>query len=396
MSDEEDTPRILLVDDEPKVLDGLERHLALDYEVFKATSGREGLEILAEESGEQPFALVISDMRMPEMNGAAFLSAVRQGYEDTTRVLLTGQSDFESAVSAVNDGQLFRFLTKPCPPEVLLRTVEAAIEQHRLVTAEKVLLEQTLRGAVQALVDTLAMASPSAFGHAKRTERRVSDLLDVLGVEDRWSIEVAGMLSHLPLITLPPDVLERYQKGAVLSAEERKMVARLPEVAVELLAPIPRLGPVREILRYQQKGFDGSGVPADDLSGHELPLGSRILKVVLDLQDLEGRGLDAETVRDTLKSRSKSYDPEVLAALLSSKAARPQKVLRELLAKELRAGMVLAEDVTTVNGAVLLAKGVEVTDALRMRLSNFASRGTVVEPIRAYVIESPDEAQKVA
>jgi response regulator RpfG family c-di-GMP phosphodiesterase len=315
---DEDNARILLVDDEPKVLDGLERHLALDYDVFKATSGREGLEILEQESEEQPFAMVISDMRMPEMNGAAFLAAVRRGYPDTTRVLLTGQSDFESAVSAVNDGQLFRFLTKPCPPTVLLGTVEAAIDQHRLITAEKVLLEQTLRGAVQALMETLAMASPSAFGHAKRTEHRVAELLDVLGAEDRWPIEVAGMLAHLPLITLPPDVLERYQKGAVLSADERKMVARLPEVAVELLGPIPRLGPVREILRYQQKGFDGGGSPADDLAGKELPLGARILRVVLDQQSLEARGLDAETVRDTLRSRAKSYDPEVLEALLEN------------------------------------------------------------------------------
>ncbi|NOY91911.1 MAG: response regulator [Deltaproteobacteria bacterium] len=393
---EEENARILLVDDEPKVLDGLERHLALDYDVFKATGGRAGLDVLSEESDEQPFAMVISDMRMPEMNGAAFLAAVRQQHPDVTRVLLTGQSDFESAVAAVNDGQLFRFLTKPCPPSVLLQTVEAAIEQHRLITSEKILLEQTLRGAVQALTETLAMASPSAFGHAKRTEHRVTQILDQLGAEDRWPIEVAGMLASLPLITLPPDVLERYQKGAVLSAEERKMVARLPEVAVELLAPIPRLGPVREILRYQQKGFDGSGSPADDRRGEELPLGARILRAVLDMQALEARGLDAETIRDTLASRAKSYDPRVLQALFSRRQTAPQKVLRELLAKEIRAGMVIAEDVMTDNGAVLLAKGIEVTEALRMRLANFASRGSVQEPLRAYVIEAPAEERSVA
>jgi DNA-binding NtrC family response regulator len=118
-----------------------------------ATSGKAGLERL---SSDGPFAVVVSDMRMPEMNGAAFLAQVRERAPDTVRVLLTGQADLDSAIAAVNEGQIFRFLTKPCAPEMLISSLRAAEEQHRLITAERVLLEQTLHGAVKALGCTRA------------------------------------------------------------------------------------------------------------------------------------------------------------------------------------------------------------------------------------------------
>src|SRR5262249_28179570 len=146
-------PGVLCVDDEPQVLEGLELHLRSRYRVTTATSGKQALEILA--SGK-PFAVVISDMRMPEMDGATFLGLVRQGAPDSWRVLLTGHSDLDSAVAAVNEGQIFRFLLKPCPPATLLKAVQASEEQHRLVTAERVLLEDTLQGSIRVLADILA------------------------------------------------------------------------------------------------------------------------------------------------------------------------------------------------------------------------------------------------
>ncbi|MCA9592984.1 MAG: response regulator, partial [Myxococcales bacterium] len=202
--------RILLVDDEPLVLEGLARQLGWEFEVSTAPSGARALELV---QSEGPFAVVISDMRMPNMDGAEFLERARALDPDMVRVLLTGQSDLLQAIRAVNHGQLFRFLSKPCPPDVLVPTIQDAVRQHRLLTAERELLEKTLRGSVQTLLDTLALAQPDTFGRARRVEQYVVEVLDTIGEKEQWSIQLAALLCHLPLITLPPETLRRYFDG---------------------------------------------------------------------------------------------------------------------------------------------------------------------------------------
>src|SRR5262245_28844758 len=128
-------PVILCVDDERNVVESMELNLRRQYQVKTALSGTQGLEILR---SEKEVAVILSDMRMPEMDGAAFLAKARETSPDAVRILLTGFADVEAAVRAVNDGQIFRFLTKPCAPENLLTALAAGIEQHRLITAERV------------------------------------------------------------------------------------------------------------------------------------------------------------------------------------------------------------------------------------------------------------------
>ena len=153
-------PRVLCVDDEPRVLEGLESNLAWHYDVHTAPGGIEGMEIVRSNG---PFAVVISDMQMPGMDGATFLGKVRAESPDTTRILLTGYSDIDAAAAAVNKGSIFRFLNKPCGPDVLLPAVEEAAEQYRLVRGEKDLLENTLSGSIRVLTDVLSLAAPFAF-----------------------------------------------------------------------------------------------------------------------------------------------------------------------------------------------------------------------------------------
>ena len=151
--------------------------------------------------GTEPVDLVISDMRMPAMDGATFLKYARTGAPDTVRVLLTGQADMDSAIAAVNEGNIFRFLTKPCPIDVLLTALKACVEQHRLVTAERVLLEETLRGSVKMLTEVLSLVSPTAFGRAARLQQRVAAIAAQMGIRDRWHIEVAAMVSQIGPVT---------------------------------------------------------------------------------------------------------------------------------------------------------------------------------------------------
>jgi DNA-binding NtrC family response regulator len=139
---------ILCVDDEPRVLDGLKLTLRRGFNVATATSGAEGLAVLQQMDGA---AVVISDMRMPGMNGAAFLAKVRTLWPDSTRLLLSGELGRDPAVAGVNEGPIFRFLTKPCAPEKLTAAVEAAVRQHQLVTAEGTLLQQTVLGSIRSV-----------------------------------------------------------------------------------------------------------------------------------------------------------------------------------------------------------------------------------------------------
>jgi DNA-binding NtrC family response regulator len=126
-------PPVLLVDDEVAILDGLRRQLRRKFTVHTATSGTDALRLLESE----PVAVVVSDMRMPEMNGATFLARVREQHADVVRILLTGEADTRAAVAAVNEGHIYRFLAKPCPPEVLLTEISGAVELNRLITSDK-------------------------------------------------------------------------------------------------------------------------------------------------------------------------------------------------------------------------------------------------------------------
>jgi DNA-binding NtrC family response regulator len=124
---EKERPRILLVDDDPRVLDALQRQLRHQFDVT-ATSDARGAMRLVVSSG--PFAVVVSDLRMPGMDGVSLLFLIRQTAPETVRVLLTGDTDIESAIAAVNQGNIFRFLTKPCPSDILIDVLNASVEQY--------------------------------------------------------------------------------------------------------------------------------------------------------------------------------------------------------------------------------------------------------------------------
>lgn len=364
-------PRILLVDDEAAVLDGLQLHVRRGFDALTAASGPEGLERVRQDG---PFAVVLSDMRMPGMDGATFLQHVRDLAPDSTRMLLTGFADAESAIAAVNRGCVFRFLTKPCPPDTLMAALAAGAEQHRLVSDQRVLLEKTLHGAVEALANVMAMASPVAFGRAGRVRANASKTATKLGLADVWAIEVAALLSQIGCITLPHQTMERHYQGAPLRPEEQAMVARLPQVAVGLLGNIPRLEAVQEMLAGMDRRLDHAP---------RSPMGARILKIALDFDILEARGNSVEVAAATLRGRGGWYDGKVLEAFLEVVGGQGRRLVYELLVDDLRAGMVLAEDLRSPAGLLLVARGTGVTYGLIQRLRGFGSN--IQEPIRVYL-----------
>lgn len=371
---------ILLVDDEPSVLDALRRQLHSQYKIATATDGATALELIRQEG---PFAVVVSDMRMPVMDGAAFLARTRLISRDTTRILLTGQSDMAAAISAINEGRIFRFLCKPCPADELRQCLRDAVEQHRLVAAEREVLEQTLRGSVKALFGCLELASPQAFARAARIRNHVTGMCAQLDVTDAWEIEVAAMLSQLGAVTLPPSVAERLERGALLSREDQAMVDRAPQAVNRLLADIPRLADVREIIKAQY-----APPPQSVLQELTEPvrLGIDLLRAATEFEANEAKGMGAESIIAALEARG-NYPPDVIVAL--RKLHRVSAAIKALSLADLDIGMRIVENVCTTNGLVLIGRGTVVTEPLLDRLRNFKEQGRLVEPMMVAV---PDAA----
>ncbi len=376
-------PRVLCVDDERNVLDGLRRTLRHDFDVEVASSGKAGLLLLDRET----FAVVVSDLRMPEMDGIEFLTRARVRSPDSTRILLTGNADVSAAIAAVNEGNVFRFLAKPCPASVIIPAISSAAEQHRLVTAERVLLQQTLLGSVKMLIEVLALSNPTAFGRAMRIKQRAGDVASRLGEPERWKMEMAAMLSQVACITLPAEILEALHRGETLSPSDQAMADRLPEIAESLLVEVPRIDDVRAILRHQNAPPDGE---ADD---HEtVPLGSRILKAVLDLDVLESQEIPFESALDILRKDTNRYDSRVLLALADpSTGEEAVETILEVPVSGLRTGMVLIDPVRGVDDRLLVAHGQEVSIGLIERLINISRNMGVKEPLRVSYRSAADD-----
>jgi response regulator RpfG family c-di-GMP phosphodiesterase len=363
-------PRVLCVDDERNVLEGLATNIGRRYDVETATSGAQALELLA---GDPKRAVIISDMRMPIMDGATFLAKARELAPQAVRILLTGQTDLDSAISAVNDGQIFRFLTKPCAPPTLLAAIAAAVQQHELITAERVLLEQTLHGCIKALTDVLALTNPAAFGRATRIKQLVGELARKLNLSERWQAEIAAMLSQLGHITLPAETAEKLYFGQPLNAEEQQLVDKLPALTEQLLGNIPRLEAVREMLAGYPKPFPSAAARPEDLNRDVIYTGTQLLKLAVEFDALESHPSWARYALDKLNARREHYDPRILAALveLRVKANASAEAVRKVSINELVVGMVLAADIKLPNGMLLAARGHEITIRFLERIRTF-------------------------
>ncbi len=391
-----DKPRILFVDDEENILKAIQRSLRKHFDIRTATRGKEGLEIL---KNEGPFQVVVSDMKMPEMNGAVFLGHAHKTCPETVRLLLTGFAELDVVVAAINDGHIFRFMTKPCSAGNLLSAIEAAMVQYELQMAEKVLLEQTLKGSIQALTDVLSLASPEAFGRATRIRNLVVALSEKLGVPDLWQAEMAAMLSQIGTVILPQETVGRVYRGEKLTEHEQSMVARIPEVNQDVLGNIPRLDPILDIFTYLTKNFDGTGTPKNKVSGADIPAGARILRVAMRAEELQRLGYAPSRILDDMRVQAGVYDPAVLNVVdqVVDQTGDDTSV-RGVTLLELRTGMVLNEEVKAASGLLLVAAGQEVTVSLLERIQNYNDTVGLQLPMWVIVPEgsAPEEEEEAS
>jgi CheY-like chemotaxis protein len=375
--------RILFVDDEPAVLEGYKRILYPEFPIDIAEGAPNALAAI-EKNG--PYSIVISDMRMPVMNGAQFLGKVRESSPDTVRMLLTGYTDLNAAIEAINHGNIFRFLTKPCETEVLANALNAGLDQYRLVTGERELLEKTLMGSIKVLTDVLGAASPETFGRSLRVAHCVRHILAKVTLPSPWCIEVASTLSQLGCITLESELMHRAFAGAALTEEEQAGFDAHPSAAMELLKNIPRLESTSWIIGQQLKrDIPEAEPPFPPFSTAELMRAAKVLKLAVAFEQLRekfpGRGAALSRIRE----RSKEFEPGLIDTLSDLQPLEARKQLRKVSTARLRAGMVLDQEIKNGKGVLLVAKGQELTSALIMRLENHARAGAIDKEVMAFV-----------
>ena len=373
------TSRILCVDDEPNVLQALERQLRKQFEIVTAPGPVEGLEVL-EKNG--PFAVILSDLRMPVMNGIQFLATAKERFPESVRVILSGQADFAATIEAVNEGSIFRFLTKPCENDHLVKALNAALEQYRLVQAERELLEHTLIGSIEVLSEILSLVNPSAFSRSHRIRRYVRHMAGELGLPEPWQYEVAAMLSQIGCVTVPPDVLEKVYSGAHLSKTEAETFASHYQLGGRLLARIPRLEQVAQMIRSQQNpDLESAAKPGGTGC---VAIGVRMLQIANEFDQGIIRGLPRDTVMLEIRRRH-SNDKDLVSALHTALVPSFGTEVRMVGVCDLSSEMVVNCEVYSKNGLLLLSKGQEVTDSVIARMLNFADSVGVVQPFSVVI-----------
>lgn len=362
---------ILFVDDDANLLAALRRNLRKIYDFDTALGATEALARIREHG---PYAVVVADMTMPGMNGVELLERVRVLSPHSVRLMLTGNADQQTAADAVNRGQVFRFLTKPCPPEVMQPALDLALKQHELAHVERELTEGTLTGCVNMLTEVLALVAPGWHGRGQRLRDSMRVVAARAGHGPLWELELAARLASIGHAAVPPEVLRRAAQREPLLPDELAVLQRAPRVGHDLLAGIPRLGGVARAILYQNKNYDGGGLPADEVSGESIPVGARLLRILGDRLDLEDDGVVKDAALKTMRGRAGVYDPvllEICFACFSdflANALSPDTPVRTVGIDGLQPGQVVVSELTTPQGLPLVTAGSRLTAMLIERL----------------------------
>jgi CheY-like chemotaxis protein len=373
------TRRILCVDDEENILKALERNLRSEFAVDTALGASEALEKLAARGpAGDSYAVVVSDLRMPGMDGIQFLSEVRRCYPDTVRLILSGNADLTAAIAAVNEGNIFQFLTKPSSPDRLRQALNAALKQYELIIAERELLEETLNASVAAMMEVLSLANPVAFGRAARIRQYVKQMAHRMGLVNRWQFDVAAMLSQLGCIAVPGEILEKINGGIAPTKEEKETWTAHPSIGSSLLARIPRMETVAAIVRHQMTPY--SELQNSKVSA-EAAQGAQMLSVSIFLDGAVNRGMFRSDAVAYLRTRPDVYDPSFVDAIEHVELAATPREPKAIYIRDLQMDMIINQEIWTKDGLFVTPKGQPVSMVLFARLKAFSKSRGIPEPI---------------
>lgn len=366
--------RVLIVDDDKNVLDAYRRRLGRALHVEVCDDPVEALQLL---DGHE-YAVIISDFMMPKLNGVQFLAKCKQKSPQSVRMMLTGVSDFGTSVDAVNAGNVFRFLLKPCPPDVLGQALVDGIRQYRLELSEDNLVRNTLREAILLAVDTAAAADPGTFADTRRLSEAVKAVAEALDADRSTEIEVAWLLSGLGQVTVPAEILAKHRSGQGLTPQEAGLLDTCRRASVDLTSNIPQL----ETIAAMIEGDDAPVPRGKRLPGKVSAVGSAIIRIFHAIAELKAAGVEDTDLASRLRADDRTFDPRVLKAVEAYFESRGDAGFpTPVSVQELIPGDIVAADVRTTDGRVLAGAGTELSYLLIERIRNFATVFGVDEPI---------------
>ena len=380
--------RVLIVDDDPNLLSSLRRQLIDHFDLTLAQGGKEALlAVQRAQEAQAPFAVVVCDMQMPELDGIQTLRRIQDIAPETVLLMLTGNADQKTAIDAINQGNVLRFYTKPCPMDTLVSGIKSGIEQYKIRIFERELLENTLAGSVKMLIDLISVNNYFSAGLSVRIRDYVRRLYSDGSFPRRWQLEIAASLALIGHVAIPPDLVAKKRNGEAFSEAERKIIAHAPETARNLIANIPRLGKVAEAILLQDRGYDGSGFPEDGPTGEDIPVDARMLKILKDLAEVTVESGATETDAFViLEARSGRYDPKMLIKIKDclSKSVLPEETSAvEMPVSELRAGQIVLSDLRLTNGLLIFPARTKLEKDQIDRIGDLQKLFSFVEPIKA-------------
>lgn len=369
-----DKIRVLFVDDDENLLRAIKRTLRKDLDISVATGAIEGLREL-DKNG--PFSVIVSDQNMPKIDGSTFLAKVKSHFPKTVRVMLTGNSDQETAILAVNDAEAFRFVNKPCSTTKLLEVVKEAYAHHLKLSAENSVLEETVTGSIKLMTDMLALAYPDRFQRTCLVTQWAETACDVMNIDYSWEMKTACALWPIGDTLLPAELAAKRNTYEALTPEERQTVLEAGISASEMLGNIPRLQGVAKLMLMT--------TPAGALMGDNFKPGpdARLLRILIDLSRCvdPSEPVNLEKAFNHLVKNINAYDAGIFTALppILQNAGKTTTVkqLREVTAGGLSDGDLLTMDLVDDSGKLILASGQVVSETTAKAVSRLYSNGAI-------------------
>lgn len=373
--------KILFVDDEERLLSALKRNLRRSFEIEVAISGKEGLSCIQQKG---PFAVVVSDMQMPEMNGAEFLGRVRTASPDSIRIMLTGDAGQDTAVSAINKADVFKFVNKPCDLKTLQTVLQSAINEYSRRQAENTILEKTVQGSIGIVTELLGLSMPEVFGRSNSIKTLATGIANKLEYKSQWQLGTACLMAHIGCMGMSPELTRKLCHRVKLNEEELAEYSKALESSADMIRQIPRLEGVADIVRQMLVYADNSG-PVESPAPEDIPVDSKIIRLAMDLD--EGFGLEepGDLIAE-LEQRRHCYDAVVLEAGIAYledkvQTSETEPEVEMVDVRKLTDNMELAEDIVDKFGVLLVCSGWQTTENVRKHLQKCASVGTIEREI---------------
>lgn len=365
---------ILMVDDEPNVLAGFRRLIGRKWNLQTAESGAAALALIRMQG---PFAVVVTDMQMPNMNGVELLEQVHTHSSDTVCIMLTGNADQQTAIQAINRGHVFQFLNKPCTPEVLEQAIARAMRQYELITAEKVLLKGTLSGVIRLLIEALCQSRPKLASVTSSIRRSTETLGEFAGVGGDWQLNLASSLCLIGL-----SVMRDIGDDDIFLEEN---LVECAECGSRLLGHIPRLAAVAQLVKRQRENLSfPSGSELSAISGIEASM-IRVLRLAVDIERVRQGAIEQSVLLDELRSDQSIVAKKVLplvqgllgaGEVTENKQVAPASITR-LPITRLKEGMIVEENIVANDGRTILVSGFQLTSFTVERLRSYAMAGSI-------------------